>query len=666
MIPCFKTSFVIVVYLKGFDYTYFQKNGFEKPIVFNDKSGLGLRVPSENFKVSDVKACVGSKRVVDVVDVNTQKGLTMTMKDWCEYYQNSGKRDRLLNVISLEFSHTKLENYVEAPNVVRQLDWIDTAWPQHLREQHTESTNVLDKMKYPKVQKYVLMSVAECYTDFHIDMGGTSVWYHILKGEKIFWLIPPTEKNLKKYEKWILSGDQTRVFLPDIVDECQRITLKQGSTFMLPSGWIHGVYTTKDSLVFGGNFLHSFNIPMQLKVYAIENKTKVPSQYRYPFYIEMMWFVIERYFHCLTGVTYLRDPEDETESMTDCYKSFQPVSPLLSKYELEGLKALKSFLEGLSDRKRHVPKEIVQSEKLFQALEDVLAAHCNDGDKFTSTGQPFMHWPKQDRKVMKAAAAAANKKQSTKQTDSTKSKSSKKSKAEPANVSFSNVSESSRIDQDDAGVDDGNNNNNNNTIHNESNASELNYSTLAVRLNSSNDDSIVSPLVSPSGQQRGQSQSPNKPSRKHVMRNLPRTKGSIKKRLRPQNVPRSNVERRRRVRCHQCEPCTRDDCGECKYCKDMKKFGGTGVSKQCCLSKQCLQPLLPTTTTCMLCEALIDRRNQENVSNMMYECEICFEIYHVQCFRVSYTDGRTVTNLSPFSFLLSPRFDRKVRTLASD
>ncbi len=29
------------------------------------------------------------------------------------------------------------------------------------------------------------MSVAGCYTDFHIDMGGTSVWYHILKGSKV-------------------------------------------------------------------------------------------------------------------------------------------------------------------------------------------------------------------------------------------------------------------------------------------------------------------------------------------------------------------------------------------------------------------------------------------------------------------------------------------------
>ena len=30
------------------------------------------------------------------------------------------------------------------------------------------------------------------------------------------------------------------------------------------SGWIHAVYTSQDSLVFGGNFLHSHNIGLQL------------------------------------------------------------------------------------------------------------------------------------------------------------------------------------------------------------------------------------------------------------------------------------------------------------------------------------------------------------------------------------------------------------------
>lgn len=54
---------------------------------------------------------------------------------------------------------------------------------KYLFSLQTESTNALDDMMYPKVQKYCLMSVKGCYTDFHIDFGGTSVWYHILRGK---------------------------------------------------------------------------------------------------------------------------------------------------------------------------------------------------------------------------------------------------------------------------------------------------------------------------------------------------------------------------------------------------------------------------------------------------------------------------------------------------
>lgn len=35
------------------------------------------------------------------------------------------------------------------------------------------------------------------------------------------------------------------------------------------------MYTPVDSLVFGGNFLHSFNIPQQLRVAQVEEDTKV-------------------------------------------------------------------------------------------------------------------------------------------------------------------------------------------------------------------------------------------------------------------------------------------------------------------------------------------------------------------------------------------------------
>ena len=63
----------------------------------------------------------------------------MTMKEWEEYY-TSPNRTRKLNVISLEFSQTKLENMVIAPTVVRQIDWTDNVWPRHLKDQQTEVT----------------------------------------------------------------------------------------------------------------------------------------------------------------------------------------------------------------------------------------------------------------------------------------------------------------------------------------------------------------------------------------------------------------------------------------------------------------------------------------------------------------------------------------------
>lgn len=94
------------------------------------------------------------------MDVNTHP-------EWQRYYEDPEK-DKLLNVISLEFSHTKLENYVQSPALVRQIDWVDCVWPRHLKEVQTESTNAIDEMMYPKVQKYCLMSVK-----------------HILKGSKV-------------------------------------------------------------------------------------------------------------------------------------------------------------------------------------------------------------------------------------------------------------------------------------------------------------------------------------------------------------------------------------------------------------------------------------------------------------------------------------------------
>lgn len=146
-----------------------------------------------------------------------------------------------------------MSRLVEAPLVARKLDWVNTMWPK--------------EYPYPKptVQKYCLMSVKDAYTDFHIDFGGTSVWYHVLRGEKIFYLIRPTVANLTLYQQWMTSSNQSETFFGDQVDQCFKCTLRQGQTMFIPTGWIHSVLTPVDSLVFGGNFLHSLNIPMQLQ-----------------------------------------------------------------------------------------------------------------------------------------------------------------------------------------------------------------------------------------------------------------------------------------------------------------------------------------------------------------------------------------------------------------
>ena len=166
------------------------------------------------------------------------------------------------------------------------------------------------KMKYPKVQKYCLMTVGGCFTDFHIDFGGTSVWYHVLRGQKVFWLIPPTDDNLKLYEEWTLSGRQGDVFFGDSVEKCGRVEVLAGNTLFIPSGWIHAVYTPEDSLVFGGNFLHSFAIEKQLRVAQTEELTKVPGKFRFPFFTELQWFALDKYIHALLGKTHLHLEEE--------------------------------------------------------------------------------------------------------------------------------------------------------------------------------------------------------------------------------------------------------------------------------------------------------------------------------------------------------------------
>uniref|UniRef100_A0A669DEH3 Lysine-specific demethylase 2B n=1 Tax=Oreochromis niloticus TaxID=8128 RepID=A0A669DEH3_ORENI len=572
----YSADFVRVMEGKDFTYEYVQREGLRIPLIFKEKDQLGIRMPDPEFTVSEIKGLVGSRRSVDVMDVSTQKGSEMSMAQFVRYYETpEEERDKLFNVISLEFSHTKLENLIKRPTVVDQVDWVDNMWPPGLKQSQTEATNIISEMKYPKVQRYCLMSVKGCYTDFHVDFGGTSVWYHVFKGQKVFWLVPPTPYNLALYEDWVLSGKQSDVFLGDRADGCQRVELQQGYTFFIPSGWIHAVYTPVDTLVFGGNILHSFNIPMQLTIYEIENRTKVHSKFRFPFYYEICWYVLERYLHCLTKRSYLSQEirkesmDFETKSKTESPSSDSrsqdmnedscgthvrdeqgeklervpqdgPCTPdngkaqHLKAFELNGLRTLIEKLESLPENRKCIPMGIENPQALLDDLKVVLKEHTNDDPKLAITGYPVVYWPK---KTIKPRPPNRPK---------------PKMAASPAS---------------------------------------------AVKLSAS----------------RG-------------------TSGA----------------RRRRTRCRKCEACLRTECGECHFCKDMKKFGGPGRMKQSCIMRQCIAPVLPHTAVCLVCgeagkeDTVEDEEEKFNL--MLMECSICNEIVHPNCLKVKIKDSNGVVN----------------------
>ena len=304
-------------------------------------------VMPQNLTVRRVAELHGLDMPLDVIDVKSQQtAQKWTLKKWADYYESTGEKT-IRNVISLEVSQSKLGRLLQRPKIVRDLDLQDAVWPPELPSQ--------------AVQFYCLMSVADCYTDFHIDFGGSSVYYHILKGKKTFFFIPPEDKHLKKYEQWNNSPLQNQTFLGNMTGDCSRVDLSEGDTMMIPSGWIHAVWTPENSLVVGGNFLTRMSYEMQIKVNRIEIDTKTALKFRYPLFQKVNWYAAIRYleddpvpeevlhdFEDGPDYVFLRanpvwhefgDLENDSEPGDAFYNA-----RFYSRMEMEGLPALRDYL----------------------------------------------------------------------------------------------------------------------------------------------------------------------------------------------------------------------------------------------------------------------------------------------------------------------------------
>ncbi|MGH0182675.1 UNVERIFIED_CONTAM: hypothetical protein FKN15_010533 [Acipenser sinensis] len=230
----FPSSEDVVVKLNGSQLTldYIEEKGFTEPILVPKKDGLGMSLPAPTFYVSDVENYVGPDRVVDVIDMSKQTECKMKLKEFVDYYYSTNRK-RVLNVISLEFSDTRMSSFVESPEIVRKLSWVENYWPDDA---------LLGK---PKVTQYCLICVKDSYTDFHIESGGASAWYHPLK-----------------------------------------VIYKSNN-----QGWIYATLTPVDCLAFSGHFLHNLSVEMQMRAYEVEKRVKIGSLTQFPNFETACWYV---------------------------------------------------------------------------------------------------------------------------------------------------------------------------------------------------------------------------------------------------------------------------------------------------------------------------------------------------------------------------------------
>lgn len=266
----------------------------------------GMVVPPAEMTIGDIADLIGHDTPVEVIDVASQSSskASWTISEWAEYFtMPKHKKKKTLNVISLEVTGTPLQAYVEAPQFVRDLDWVTRDWPSERRDATCADNS------WPKVQRYVLMGVEGAYSDWHIDFAGSSVYYHVIWGQKTFLFAPPTPRNLAAYKAWCSSTRQDFDWLGDHLHGLVRVDIRPGETMLIPSGWLHCVYTPQNTLVVGGNFLTDWNVATQWKLVGIENATKVPKKFRFPHLKRLSWYVASGWNRRLSGVD--RDDADE-------------------------------------------------------------------------------------------------------------------------------------------------------------------------------------------------------------------------------------------------------------------------------------------------------------------------------------------------------------------
>lgn len=249
-------------------------SGFDKPILIETKDGLEV-VTDPNFTFDTLMQYYPVDHCVEVNELTRQIKVKVKMTHLLAQFAIYPADRQDIFVLKLDLTqNSKLTNSFNPPRIVRKLSWVDQYWP-----------NVPFK---PLLSKYCFISMENSYTNFHIDIGGASAWYHVIQGEQTFYFIEPTNHNLEKFQEWIKSPNNEMMFFTH-TEKMFKTKVSAGETIFIPNGWIYAILSMQDSITFGGYFLHSMSISTQLTIYDFIQKLNQP-ELEFPSYELTNWY----------------------------------------------------------------------------------------------------------------------------------------------------------------------------------------------------------------------------------------------------------------------------------------------------------------------------------------------------------------------------------------
>ncbi len=142
----------------------------------------------------------------------------------------------------------------------------------------------------------------------------------------------------------------------------------------------------------------------------------MPNFLRFPFFTEMLWYVLDRYIHCLTGKTHLDLPAEEKRRIRlEKGENIDPNQEVLkiggsegnaivipeehvhlSQSEIHGLKFIIMFLHSLPTSKKNVPVMLPDPIAIVKGIRSLVIAHKDDCPDQAVSGKYVLRWSEND------------------------------------------------------------------------------------------------------------------------------------------------------------------------------------------------------------------------------------------------------------------------------